>query len=711
MERQAQREPIVTASYARKAGLTQKLGWTLVVAVAAAWAISSLPATAQEDRTAERTQESTATPDQTAESTPQDETAAAPSTQETPAPDQAQPLPDEAGEQQTEPTQTTPEEQPDTADEPAAAATPGPTTAPPAAAAPGVDPASRYGLWVLFPAIVAILLAILTRQVIPALAVAVLVGGYMMVPCLAADAPFASLNKVVAGFRLAAETYAIGAITDPAFGYGHIKIIVFTLLIGFMVGVIGKNGGTEGLVRLVAGKTNSPRRGAVTAWLAGLVVFFDDYANTMIVGPAMQSVFDRVKLSRAKLAYIVDSTAAPVASIALIGTWIGAEIGYIQDGLTTLAQTGTPEFLIDSQGNVMGGMQAFLYSIPYRFYPILAVFLVFLIAVTGRDFGPMKRAERRVLSKIEPDPGPAAPGSEPAKKPRPRWWLGLLPVLVLVGGTVAVLAITGVHAPAAQALIDEVGPNGESVWAQKAWWLRAADILHHSDSYLSIFYGAVFAALAAALLTLVARACSIRDTIDAGLDGMARMFPAMVILVLAWALSAVLQDLKLGNVVVEYLEEQNFPAEWLPLGIFVSAAVISFATGTSWGTMGILCPTTVTISAGLIAGMETSAALTLFYASVGSVLAGAVFGDHCSPISDTTVLSSIASGCRHEEHVWTQIPYALLAAIAAMGLGDVMCSVYGQPWYYGLGTGAVFLLFVVFVIGRKPVASFDLADV
>ncbi len=570
------------------------------------------------------------------------------------------------------------------------------------------DP-TTYGLWVIIPAILAILLAIATRQVVLALVVGVLVGAYMVVPCLAADDAFAGLSSVVAGFRLASERYILGAIIDPRNDFGHIKIVFFTLVIGFMIGVIGRNGGTKGMVNLVAGETRSRRRGALTAWLAGLVVFFDDYANTMIVGPTMQSVFDRVKLSRAKLAYIVDSTAAPVASIALIGTWVGAEIGYIQDGLDVLAQAGAP--VVDAQGNVVGGMQAFLYSIPYRFYPILALVLVFLIALTGRDFGPMKRSERKLLSKIDPDPVQPAAGEKGAPtEPRARWWLGLLPIATLVIATIVVLAITGAGAEDTVAVMGRVAPDGANVWAQTSWWEKASTVISNADAYLSIFYGALLSALVAVLTTLIARACSARETVDAGVEGMTRMFTALIILTLAWALSSVLQDLKLGEIVAGYLQAYEFPAHWLPLAVFLCAALISFATGTSWGTMGILCPMVVEIGARVTSGLEISEAMSLFYASVGSVLAGAVFGDHCSPISDTTVLSSIASGCRHEEHVWTQIPYALVTAIAAMGLGDVMCSVYGQPWYLGIGAGVVLLLLVVFIVGRRPVPSFDLVD-
>ena len=566
------------------------------------------------------------------------------------------------------------------------------TKASPVPAAPSgpKDPLS-YGLWVLTPAIVAILLAIFTRQVVPALVVGVLAGRQARDQHVCAGDAFAQTHPVVGGFRLAAEKYVMGPMLDPQHGHAKLKIIIFTLTIGFMIGVIGRNGGTTGMVKLVAGRTESPRRGALTAWLAGLVVFFDDYANTMIVGPTMRSVFDKVRLSRAKLAYIVDSTAAPVASLALIGTWVGAEIAYIQSGLTEVAQDGAPAFLME-QGTLLTGMQVFISSLAYRFYPILALVLVFLIALTGRDFGAMRRSEARALRGQDEKPYDARIELAAEDQPTPRWWLGLVPVLVLIGVTVALLVITG------------FGPAGGSELMQQNLpvWKKISLIIGEADAYLSIFYGAILAAFVALILSMLARACTVRDAADAGLDGMARMFPAIVILVLAWALSSVEQDLALGQVVTDGLQAAKFPVQWMPLAIFVAAAVISFATGTSWGTMGILCPMTVTVGARLVSGVEPDQALPLFYAAVGSVLAGAIFGDHCSPISDTTVLSSVASGCRHEEHVWTQVPYAIVTAIVAMGLGDVMCSVYHQPWYYGLGAGTILLILIVLIFGRRP---------
>jgi Na+/H+ antiporter NhaC len=220
-----------------------------------------------------------------------------------------------------------------------------------------------YGGWVLAPAVSAILLAILTRQVVPSLFLGVLVASFMMWRTqAAADAGVAA--AVVGTMRQAVEVYLVEAAADP----DHVKVMLFTLIIGGMVGVVGQSGGTAALVGLIARRASSPRHGQLTAWAAGLVVFFDDYANTMIVGPTMQPICDRLRISRAKLAYIVDSTAAPVASIALVGTWVGAELDFIREGLNAVAAAGTPEFLAG-----VNAWQAFVRSIPYRFYAVLAI--------------------------------------------------------------------------------------------------------------------------------------------------------------------------------------------------------------------------------------------------------------------------------------------------------------------------------------------------
>lgn len=536
------------------------------------------------------------------------------------------------------------------------------------------DPAS-YGFWVLTPALATIILAIIVRQVIPALTIGILIAAYMMLPCM--DHSAYSSDTYVAAIRVAVEKYVIGGIApveDGKLSTGHLYIIVFTLLIGGMVGVIGVNGGTRALVDRVAKFASTSRKGQLSAWLAGMVVFFDDYANSMLVGPTMRPMFDKLSISRAKLAYIVDSTAAPVASIAFIGTWVGAELGFIQTGMDA-ARANMPEYLA-----AIDNKTAFLQSIPYRFYAILALWMVFVIALTGRDFGPMRKSESRALTEY-PDAGTST-AIEREIEPTNAWLAGL-PILVLVGATLTTLYYSG---------LAGLGDEARTF----------SNIIKNADSYIAILYGAIASLTVAVILSFITRACSIRAAFDGCLDGMSRMFPAIVVLVLAWGLSSATEDLKLGAVASEYIQSTDFSREWLPLLIFISAAVVSFATGTSWGTMGILTPVAVQIAATLVGDLPQDQGLQLFYASVGSVLAGSIFGDHCSPISDTTVLSSIATGCTVEEHVWTQMPYALITAVVAMIAGNIICMMFSLPHWVGIAIGAAALFAIVRWIGREP---------
>ncbi|MCB9851375.1 MAG: Na+/H+ antiporter NhaC family protein [Phycisphaerales bacterium] len=538
-------------------------------------------------------------------------------------------------------------------------------------AAAVVNP-EQYGGWVLSPAIVAIVLAIATRQVVPSLFLGVIVAAFMLYRLDAgASATWWQLGLGTA--ERTVETFVIGACTDS----GHVKVMVFTLVIGGMVGVVGACGGTRALVNVIARGAGSRRGGQLTAWFAGLVVFFDDYANSMIVGPTMQPICDRLKISRAKLSYIVDSTAAPVASLALIGTWVGAELGYIREGMVDVAAHGTPAFLAN-----VDAWQAFVYSIPYRFYAVLAIVMVMLIAVTNRDFGPMRKAE------VEPDEGRDDRGAvEVADDVTGHWTLAAIPIGVLVVVTVLVLVWPGMVARRAAIA------NGEA--------FPLAQMFANADSYNAILYGAFAAASVAVIVAVGSRHLKLGAAIDALTAGMARVFPAIVVLVLAWALSAGGVDLHVGQVVSMWLAEKGFSLQWLPLGVFASAAFVSFATGTSWGTMGILCPMVVRVAADLGAALPPEEALPLFYASVGSVLSGSIFGDHCSPISDTTVLSAIASGCPLGTHVWTQLPYALVTAVVAMGVGDTMCSKFEHSPWIGLAAGSVVLFVIVRLLGKK----------
>ncbi len=556
----------------------------------------------------------------------------------------------------------------------------GDSPAPPdSQAASAVGAAQKYNYWTLAPPAVAILLAVATRQVIPSLLIAVLVGSYML-QGVSAFQPLEDVQGspgIILGSRIAVEQFIIGTFQDG----GRIKTILFTLLIGALVGLMGASGGTRAMVDRVSSMASSRRRGQSVGWLAGLVVFFDDYANTMIVGPTMLPICERLRISREKLAYIVDSTAAPVSSIALVGTWVGAEIGFIQSGLDLIADRA-PQAISNVQA-----YEAFFYSIPYRFYAIFALMMVLLVALTGRDFGPMRRAERDAA---------LAPATElagdPAEPHSGKPWYAILPLGLLVVVSLGLLIWGG------WANLDQAAYDGATDVRQKLGM-----VLNGADTYNSILYGALISTVIAFVVSIAAKALQMGRAMEAVVEGMGRMFPALIILVLAWALSDLMKHLGLAIVAENFLETIEFDAAWLPVTVFLASAVVSFAIGTSWGTMGILCPVVVVVAARLVADIDDpDQALRFFYAAVGSVLAGSVFGDHCSPISDTTVLSSIASGCSLERHVWTQLWYALTAAAVGVACGDVLCLRYGKPLWMGLLAGAVVLLVILLVIGRRP---------
>jgi Na+/H+ antiporter NhaC len=314
--------------------------------------------------------------------------------------------------------------------------------------------------------------------------------------------------------------------------------------------------------------------------------------------------------------------------------------------------------------------------------------MVVLIALMRRDFGPMRKAEQAAFDGEEPAVSRSAAAEQ--EVPAGRAWYAVVPVLTLIGVAVALLFTSGMAAVAA----SESPPQ--------AWgaWLR--QVLSNSDAYNSILYGALASLLAAAVIALGTRALTLGKTVDSATDVVSRMLPTFVVLALAWALSATVQDLRLAEVAQARLQQGGVAGNWLPVLIFISAAVVSFATGTSWGTMAILCPATVQISAGVLADLPAGDALPLFYASVGAVLSGAIFGDHCSPISDTTVLSALASECTLEQHVWTQMPYALTVGVVSILCGDALSSHFELSPWIGIGAGTAALTLILLVIGRPP---------
>ena len=417
-------------------------------------------------------------------------------------------------------------------------------------------------------------------------------------------------------------------------------------------------------------------------WFLGLLIFIDDYANTLLLGNTMRPLTDRLRISREKLAYLVDSTAAPVAGLAIISTWVAGEIGYIESGFESLK---LPAGSVD-------GFAIFVSTIPYRFYVLFALVFVALVAVLGRDFGPMLAAERQQCRRPPAERDARRDDTtEPGEHIPHRWYNAVVPIVVALGVTIWLLVLTG---------LQEV--HGGSVDARS--WRSLVQIFGAGDSYLALVYGSLAGLLSAVILARLQGLMTMAETQTAAFNGARLVLPALAILWLAWTLSGITGTQYLGTgEFLGSLLQQSVDIRWMPTIVFVLSSFVAFSTGTSWGTMGILMPIVVGTTYRMMQSQTGSVDpyATILTASIGSVLAGAIFGDHCSPISDTTVLSSQASGCNHVSHVWTQLPYALAVAVISIVCGTLPVG-FGVSVWPLFGAGFVAMVVLLLVIGRSP---------
>jgi len=480
---------------------------------------------------------------------------------------------------------------------------------------------------------------------------------------------------IVGGILRVVDYFIVKALSETS----HVQIIVFSMLFGGMVGVISRNGGTAGIANVITRFARTARGGQLSTWLMAFVMFFDDYANVLVRGNMMRPVTDRLRISREKLSFIVDAGAATVASIFIISTWIGYEVGLIEQGLKIINSTED-------------AYSVFLQTIPYRFYPIFTLILVFLIGYLGRDFGPMLNAERRTRTtgKVLRD------GAQPVtdltettysfdtNKPA-RWYNGFIPIL-----TVLLVGLYGLYSTGVTAL-QKAGSSSFSI----------SEIISNSNSYASLLWASLCGCLAAIVLSVGQRILTVVQAVDAWFTGLKAMLLAMLILALAWSIGSVTEEVHTADFLVQVLRGTIAP-HWLPVLTFLIAALISFATGTSWGTMAIMMPLVIPLAHTLCldAGLQSSELEIILHGAISSVLAGAVFGDHCSPISDTTILSSMASACDHIDHVRTQLPYALLVAVVGMLAGDIPTAYGVSPWI-SIALGTVIMVAVLFIVGKN----------
>ena len=526
----------------------------------------------------------------------------------------------------------------------------------------------------LLPPLVAIALAFITHEILISLFAGIFLGSLMTYRVDGFLHFFQVLGK---GFYKSVDSYILSGVADS----DHVSIIIFTMLIGAVVSLIAASGGLHGIVYTLARYARSSVLSQFYTWLMGLFIFFDDYANALIVGNTMRPVTDRYRISREKLSFIVDATAAPVSSLVIVSTWIGYEIGLIQD-------------VFKAQNVDLDPYMAFIYSLPYRFYVILMLLFIPIVIFSRRDMFSMYEAEKRARSTgdcIRPGTIPIA-GEELQDMDedgsvKPRVLNAVIPICILVFGVLIGLWWTG-----RSAILDSGGATGLS-------GATLRDILGSSNSYQALIWASFTASVVMIIMLVVQKIMTMKDAMQVYIRGMKSMLMAVVILSLAWGLGGVLSDIKTADCVAQLVND-SVSVQFLPIIIFLVSSVIAFATGSSWGSMAILFPLSVPPVLQLSAGLPQDQALAVLYASIGSILSGTVFGDHCSPISDTTIMSSIASSIDHMDHVGSQLPYSILVGVIACATGYLPAGFAFNPWA-GTILGLLLLAVIVFVWGKK----------
>ena len=512
--------------------------------------------------------------------------------------------------------------------------------------------------WALVPPIVAILLALITKEVYSSLFAGVLVGGliYSFSHTSPYFDPVMALNHV----------FKDGLIKSLSDSY-NVGILIFLVFLGIIVAMMNKAGGSAAFGEWASKHVHSRVMAQLATILLGCLIFIDDYFNCLTVGSVMRPVADKEKISRAKLAYLIDATAAPVCIIAPISSWAAAVSGFAPEGTN--------------------GLMLFIKAIPYNYYAILSILMMIGLAVFKIDYGPMKRHEINALKGDLFTVEPPVQSSDNEAKGRGKVVDLVLPVIMLIIFCVIGMIYTG-------GFFD-----GESF----------VNAFANSDASVGLAYGAFGGVVFMVIYYLVRGVLKFKECMGCVETGFKAMVPPIAILTLAWTLKSMTDSLGAANCVANFVSQDAFKnLNWaMPAIIFLIACGLSFATGTSWGTFGILIP--ITLKAFSLEGGSPLAIICM-----SACMAGAVCGDHCSPISDTTIMSSAGAQCNHIAHVSTQLPYALTAAVVSFvvylfaGILQIFVPSYGANSAISLAFGIV-LLTVVIVILRVVFPTPDAA--
>ena len=535
-----------------------------------------------------------------------------------------------------------------------------------------VSNAEEFGIFTLIPPIVAILLAFITKNVVISLFIGVLSGGFIL--NLTGFNVFGALTQAFLDFI----NRALNSLSDP----WNAGIVMQVLVIGGVINLVAKMGGAKAIAEALAKKAKTAKSAQLITWFLGICVFFDDYANSLIVGPIMRPVADKMKISRERLAFIIDATAAPIAGLAIISTWIGLEVSLISEGF-------------ESIGVEASGFGVFLQTIPYRFYNILILAFIVITIITLREFGPMRKAEisARKLKDLTNEEIAVTSSHmdelEPKEGVKLSIWNAIVPIGALIISAIVAFYYSGYSSIMAgddiaiQAIITNSPLSFKAI----------LEVFAASDASIALLQSAIFSTVVAIVMAVWKKIFTISEAIEVWIDGMKGLIITGVILILAWSLGSVIKELGAAEYLVEALNGA-IPAFLLPSLIFILGAIISFSTGSAYGTMSILMPLAIPLA------YKINPEMSFVIVSTSAVLTGAIFGDHCSPISDTTILSSMGAGCSHIDHVKTQMWYALFVAAITILFGYIPAG-FGLPIYIVLPMSCVALFIGVMIFGKK----------
>ena len=512
-----------------------------------------------------------------------------------------------------------------------------------AVALSGIETAATF--WALVPPIVAIGLALITKEVYSSLFTGITVGAI-----LASGGSFsAAVDHVVSDGIIAAIQGTAG-------------IFLFLVILGTIVALVNKSGGSAAFGRWAKANIKSRTGAQLATFILGILIFIDDYFNCLTVGSVMLPVTDSHRISRAKLSYLIDATAAPVCMIAPISSWAAAVASY-------------------TEGTGLSGIELFIRAIPYNFYSLLTFVFIIALVLLKADFGPMAVHERNALEKGDLfSSDKRADELEAVSNPRGRVLDLIAPIVVLVVASVIGLIYVG-------------GFFGVDIWGGTDYAGNFAGAFSNTDATVGLPWGAVIALVLIVVYMLARKLVSFKEAMECVPQGFIAMVPAITILTMAASLKNISNDLLGSASYVEGLMQSAAPglARFLPAVIFVVGCLLAFATGTSWGTFGILIP---------IVCRMFGADDPMLYIGISACLAGAVCGDHCSPISDTTIMSSAGARCVHVLHVSTQIPYAV--AVAAVSFVCYIIAGFVQSAVICLLLGAVMIVgFLLVMRGQK----------